>query len=104
MTDQTPADEPAADQPGDEHAARSRVTARAVARLKAENNTLRDRLARQSATIEELTSFKTLALSRIAAQHEEITRVRSSQPDPDTPPVARLTPVPGRSQTIGSCS
>jgi hypothetical protein len=75
-----------------------------VARLKAESNTLRDRLARPSATIEELTSFKTLALSRIAAQHEEITRVRSSQPDPDTPPVARLTPVPGRSHTIGSCS
>ncbi|MFE7331647.1 hypothetical protein ACFU8W_43470 [Streptomyces sp. NPDC057565] len=75
-----------------------------VARLKAESNTLRNRLARQSATIEELTSFKTLALSRIAAQHEEITRVRSSQPNPDTPPVVWLTPVPGRSHTIGSCS
>ncbi|WP_405747183.1 site-specific integrase [Streptomyces sp. NBC_01525] len=75
-----------------------------VARLKAESNTLLDRLARQSATIEELTSFKTLALSRIAAQQEEIIRLRSPQPNPDTPPVARLTTVPGGSQTIGSCS
>ncbi|MGW7613313.1 hypothetical protein ACWGKW_39945 [Streptomyces sp. NPDC054766] len=75
-----------------------------VARLKAESNTLRDRLARRSATIEELTSFKTLALSRIAARQEEIIRLRSPQPNPDTPPVARLTTVPGGSQTIGSCS
>ncbi|WP_329374701.1 hypothetical protein [Streptomyces sp. NBC_01483] len=75
-----------------------------IARLKAENDTLRDRIARQNATVEKLTAFKTLALSRIAAQHEEITRLRSTQPDPDAPPIARLTAVPGPGQTIDSSS
>ncbi|MER5184048.1 hypothetical protein ABT009_37940 [Streptomyces sp. NPDC002896] len=75
-----------------------------IARLKAENDTLRDRIARQNATLENLTEFKILALSRIAAQHEEITRLRSPQPATGTPLVARLTTVPGGSQTIGSCS
>jgi hypothetical protein len=75
-----------------------------ITRLKAENDTLRDRIARQSAAIEELTAWKQLALSRIAAQREEITRLRRPQLDTDTPPAARLTAVPGGSQTIGSCS
>ncbi|MCX4460001.1 hypothetical protein OG585_45660 [Streptomyces sp. NBC_01340] len=75
-----------------------------IARLKAENDTLRDRIARQNATLENLTEFKILALSRIAAQHEEITRLRSPQPATGTPHAARLMAVSGGSQTIGSCS
>jgi hypothetical protein len=47
-----------------------------ISRLKAEAITLRERLARQDATITELTDFKAQALSRIAAQHDEITRLR----------------------------
>jgi hypothetical protein len=46
-----------------------------ISRLKAEAITLRERLARQDATITELTDFKAQALSRIAAQHDEITRL-----------------------------
>ncbi|WP_371551387.1 hypothetical protein OG266_38415 [Streptomyces sp. NBC_00554] len=75
-----------------------------IVRLKAENDTLRNRISRQNATLENLTEFKILALSRIAAQHEEITRLRSPQPATGTPPAARLTAVSGGSQTIGSCS
>jgi hypothetical protein len=44
--------------------------------LKAEAITLRERLARQDTTINELTDFKAQVLSRIAAQHDEITRLR----------------------------
>jgi hypothetical protein len=47
-----------------------------ISRLKAEAVTLRERLARQDAVIAELTGFKVQALSRIAAQHDEITRLR----------------------------
>jgi hypothetical protein len=75
-----------------------------LSRCQAENDTLRDRIARQNAKVEKLTAFKTLALSRIAAQHEEINRLRSTQPDPDAPPIARLTAVPGPGQTIDSSS
>ncbi|MFD7472172.1 hypothetical protein ACFV8Z_08215 [Streptomyces sp. NPDC059837] len=75
-----------------------------IARLKAENDTLRDRIARQNTALENLTEFKIRALSRIAAQHEEITRLRSPQPATGKPPAARLTAASGGSQTIGSCS
>ncbi len=47
-----------------------------ISRLKAEAITLRERLARQDTTITEFTDFKAQALSRIAAQHDEITRLR----------------------------
>jgi hypothetical protein len=47
-----------------------------ISRLKADAITLRERLARQDTTITELTDFKAQALSRIAAQHDEITRLR----------------------------
>lgn len=47
-----------------------------ISRLKAEAITLRERLARQDTTITEFTGFKAHALSRIAAQHDEITRLR----------------------------
>jgi hypothetical protein len=47
-----------------------------IGRLKAHATTLTERLARQDAVIAELTSFKAQSLSRIAAQHDEITRLR----------------------------
>jgi hypothetical protein len=47
-----------------------------ISRLKAQAATQAERLARQDATIADLTDFKARALSRIAAQHDEITRLR----------------------------
>ena len=47
-----------------------------ISRLKTEITTLKERLARQDAAITELTDFKALALARLAAQHDEITRLR----------------------------
>ena len=70
-----------------------------IARLDNELDTLKQRLARRELTIAELTDINTEALSRLAAQHDEITRLRR-QAD-DTSPVRRL---PTRSPTIGPCS
>jgi hypothetical protein len=47
-----------------------------IHRLKAEVSTLAERLARRDTTIAELTGARAQALSRLAAQHEEITRLR----------------------------
>jgi hypothetical protein len=74
-----------------------------MARRKAEIDALRERAARQSEAIEKLSEFKILALSRIAAQHEEIIRQRSPQAA-GTPTGARLNAVPRGGQTIDSCS
>jgi hypothetical protein len=49
-----------------------------LAALKSTITGLTDRAARRDRTIAELTEFKTLALSRLAAQHEEITRLRAA--------------------------
>lgn len=47
-----------------------------IARLKAAGNDLRAKLADRDAVIRGLEQFKELALSRLAAQHDEITRLR----------------------------
>jgi DNA repair exonuclease SbcCD ATPase subunit len=47
-----------------------------VARLKDEITRLKERLARSDATISELAGFHDQALARLAAQHDEITRLR----------------------------
>lgn len=47
-----------------------------IGRLKAQSAALAERLARQDGVIAELSDFKAQALSRIAAQHDEITRLR----------------------------
>ncbi len=47
-----------------------------VERLKAEVDLLKQRVAARDGQIEGLTEFKTLAISRLAAQHEEIERLR----------------------------
>lgn len=47
-----------------------------IERLKTQVAELKDRVARRDAELAELAAFKTLALSRLAAQHDEITRLR----------------------------
>jgi uncharacterized protein (DUF3084 family) len=67
-----------------------------IDQLKADNADLRERLARRDARIAELTEFQTLALSRLAAQHDEIRRLRKALEHPEnvtTLPVrARIDP------------
>ncbi|MDQ0758825.1 hypothetical protein [Streptomyces canus] len=46
--------------------------------VKTENAKLRERLDRLKQTIDELTDFHTQALARLAAQHEEIIRLREA--------------------------
>jgi hypothetical protein len=47
-----------------------------IGKLKTQAATLTERLARRDAAIAGLTDFKAQALSRISAQHDEITRLR----------------------------
>ena len=69
-----------------------------IERLKAEADKLRTSLARANSTIEELTDFRTQALARLAAQHDEILRLRTAAPSAN---VARLTAT--RQKVIGPC-
>lgn len=46
--------------------------------LEAENTKLRERLAQSEQAVDELTDFRSQALARLAAQHEEIVRLRES--------------------------
>lgn len=71
-----------------------------IARLKGENAKLKARLAQSEATIDELTDFRSQSLARLAAQHEEIVRLREASAG--TTQVRRL-PAP-RTTVIGSCS
>ncbi|MCG5220612.1 hypothetical protein [Streptosporangium sp. KLBMP 9127] len=70
-----------------------------IHRLKEQIATLEQRLAHRDQTIEELTDFRNEALSRLAAQHEEILQLRR-QHDRDT----RVRRVPARAEGIGPCS
>lgn len=47
-----------------------------IERLKAKAAELKERLAQRDKTVAELTTFKKLAVSRLAAQHDEIVRLR----------------------------
>jgi hypothetical protein len=49
-----------------------------IVRLKDENTALRRRLADRERDVTELTTLKTTAISRLAAQHAEITRLRAA--------------------------
>lgn len=51
-----------------------------IATLKETITTITDRISRRDRTIAELTDFKKLALSQLAAQHQEITRLRTPTP------------------------
>ncbi|MBL3803582.1 hypothetical protein [Streptomyces sp. BRB081] len=71
-----------------------------IARLKAENAKLKERLAASEQTVDELTDFRTQVLARLAAQHEEIVHLRESAAG--TSRVSHL-PAP-RTTVIGTCS
>nr|WSZ96782.1 hypothetical protein OH820_14915 [Streptomyces sp. NBC_00857] len=71
-----------------------------IIRLKAEITKLKDRLTQSEQTIDELTDFRSQALARLAAQHEEIVRLREAAVG--TTQLRRL-PAP-RTTVIGSCS
>ncbi|MER5214261.1 hypothetical protein ABT063_27740 [Streptomyces sp. NPDC002838] len=58
-----------------------------IERLKAENAALKTRIALRDVALDELAAFKKLALSRLAAQHAEITHLRHSQPEPGPTPL-----------------
>lgn len=47
-----------------------------ISRLKAQVTELKDRVAKRDEAVAELTEFRTAAVSRLAAQHDEITRLR----------------------------
>jgi hypothetical protein len=70
-----------------------------IIRLKREVAALKQRLARSEATIGELTAFRTQALARLAAQHDELTRLRDAAGGS-----GRVTRLASRSTTIGPCS
>lgn len=59
-----------------------------ITRLNHQIQALQERLTQRDQAIAELTTFKTAALSRITAQHDEITRLRHTT----TPPSLRLLP------------
>ena len=70
-----------------------------IKRLKADIDRLTNRLAQANSTIEELADFRTQALARLAAQHEEIHRLRTA-----VDPNANITHLPPRRQkVIGPC-
>jgi DNA-binding transcriptional MocR family regulator len=70
-----------------------------ITRLKQEIQTLKGRVGKRDQTIEELTDFKTQALARLAAQHDEITRLRTTLERQQT--VRELHP---RTRITGPCS
>ena len=70
-----------------------------IARMKNEIDTLKQRLTRRDQTILELVDIKSEALSRLAAQHDQITRLRREADG--TSHVRRL---PTRATGIGPCS
>jgi len=63
-----------------------------IARLNDEVTTLRQRLADRDTTITTLNGFRDQALARLAAQHDEIARLRTQNKRAAT---ARLLPAPG---------
>jgi DNA repair exonuclease SbcCD ATPase subunit len=70
-----------------------------IERLKSDIDKLKARLDQANSTIEELTDFLTQALTRLAAQHDEIQRLRATS-DVGTN-VTRLPPA--RQKVIGPC-
>lgn len=72
-----------------------------LARLKHEVARLKQRLAQAEGAIAQLTGFREQALARLAAQHDEITRLRDA--DAAASRVARL-PRRGATSVIGPCS
>jgi hypothetical protein len=71
-----------------------------ILRLKADNRALSERLAQAPGTIDELTDFRAQAIARLAAQHEEITRLRQAADDDASTSIARF---PRRNAVIHTC-
>ncbi|CAG7640789.1 hypothetical protein SIM91_04170 [Rhodococcus opacus] len=71
-----------------------------IERLRAEVDKLKTSLAQANTTIEQLTDFRTQALARLAAQHEEILRLRGA-----ADPKANVVNLPAarQHQIIGPC-
>jgi hypothetical protein len=70
-----------------------------IERLKSDVVRLSDRLAQANSTIEQLSDFRTQALARLAAQHEEILRLRDGASRN-----ANVTRLPAtREKVIGPC-
>jgi hypothetical protein len=70
-----------------------------INRLKDEATRLNERLAQAVATIIDLTAFRTQALARLAAQHDEITRLRQQ-----SAATAQVRCLPARTSGTGPCS
>jgi hypothetical protein len=70
-----------------------------ITRLKNEITALKYRLTKATSTIAELSEFQTQALARLAAQHDEISRLRTAATS-----TSRVSRLPQRAATIGSCS
>jgi len=70
-----------------------------IHRLKNEITALKRRLEQTTSQLDELTGFRARALAQLAAQHDEIIRLR--QHADRTAPVRRL---PARPRPIGPCS
>lgn len=71
-----------------------------IARLKDEVTALKQRLAQSASSIDELTDFRTQAIDRLAAQHDEITHLRNL-----ADAASQVPRLPRRAAaTIGSCS
>ncbi|MBK3533630.1 hypothetical protein JHN55_28025 [Streptomyces sp. MBT56] len=73
-----------------------------IERLKTQVGELKERVARRDAELAELATFRTLALSRLAAQHDEITRLREEAENAGN--VRRLPASRNGTAPFGSCS
>ncbi|MFD6802569.1 hypothetical protein [Streptomyces cyaneofuscatus] len=71
-----------------------------IERLKAHNTELRERVTKRDKEIAELSAFRTLAVSRLAAQHAEIERLRKQATSGEN---VRQLPSAGTAP-YGSCS
>src|ERR1043165_8481923 len=70
-----------------------------IERLKADIDKLNGRLAQANSTIEQLSDFRSQALARLAAQHDEILRLRAAAAQS-----ANVTRLPAaRQKVIGPC-
>lgn len=70
-----------------------------ITRLKNEVTALKQLLAESASTLNELTEFRTRALGQLAAQHDEIIRLRAA-----TTAANRVKRLPQRTTVTGSCS
>jgi hypothetical protein len=75
-----------------------------ISRLKTENTELKARLAAKDTIIAEFTAFKQVALSCLAAQHDELHRLRNHQPDPPHRDNVRRLRLAAGGGVTGPCS